>query len=184
VTNDKTSDPTPVPEKGNDSQADATAKARVIIDPAELAFIRTVAADHGVEIEVRDQKGFVDPATLMVVFMGSALAVATVSRLLEEHRGGQVLDLRPGAPRQAYRSQDVVYGLVVVISVEGTVSVEVKQTKDMFAVVVEEIRKTIVGLTKASLETVGNAVKVAVGDRGEVTLQRVTDPDATAAGSE
>lgn len=164
-------------------QADAATKARVIIDPTELAFIRTVATENGVKIEVRDQRGFIDPATLMVVFMGSALAVATVSRLLEEHRGGQVLDMRPNAPKQAYRSPDVVYGLVVIIAVDGTVSVDVKQPKDMFTVVVEEIRKAVVGLATASLETVGKAVKEAVGDRGETTVQQVTDPDTPAPGS-
>ena len=181
MTNDKASDQAPVPNSDNDSHDDAAVRARLIIDEAELDFIRTVAAEHGVEIEIRDQKGFIGAATLMVVFLGSALAVATVSRLLEQHRGGQILDLRPGALKQAYRSSDVVYGLVVIFASDGTVSVDVKQPNDMFIVVVEEIRKALAGVTKASAATVGAAVKAAVGGRGQTTIEHATDPDTSAA---
>ncbi len=48
--------------------------------------------------------------TVALAIIGSAAAVGAVMHGLDQRKGGQVIDLRPGVPNAIYRTRDVVYG--------------------------------------------------------------------------
>ena len=116
-----------------------TVNELLIIDADELEYVEEVAAEHDVSLRRLEQRGFEPVTAIALSIAGAAAAVATVVYLLDRRRGGQVVDLRPGAPRTIYRSQDVLFGLVVVITATGTVSVQVREPRGMFGQVTELI---------------------------------------------
>jgi RNA binding exosome subunit len=103
---------------------------------------------------------------------------------LEQRKGGQVIDLRPGAPKAFYRTPDVVYGTVVIVTVDGkvtveVVTVEVREPEGMFGKVVstlpqllssgrsaEEVTRTVTERFGAdiAIETADIAVETIDGD--------------------
>ncbi len=151
-----------------------SARELMELPPDDLDYVRQIAAQHNVEVIETPTEGFEPITTVTLVLMGSALAVAAVMALVERHRGGQIIDLRPNAQRSFYRSKDVLYGLVAILHQDGTVSVDVKQPKEFFTDVVESLTSVLGGLGKQSLATVADAALEAVGDRAEVTLQAST----------
>ena len=165
------------PDEEEDTMTDDSAprsgdqEQLLVTVPAEdLDEVRRVAAENGVEIEPVDELGF-DPVTgATLLLLGGALAVATVSHVIERLKGGQVIDLRPEAARPFYRTKDVLYGLVVVRRADGTISVEVTEPKELFGVVVDALKGIVVELGKASIDVAGQAVEAAVGEKGTVTV--------------
>ena len=100
---------------------------------------------------------------------------ATVARLVDQHKGGQVIDLRPGSPRPVYRSRDVVHGLVVVITHSGVVRVEVLEPQGMFGTVCKSLVSALPELTGAGAAEV---VRKIDGDHGgDGVSVTVEDPD-------
>jgi hypothetical protein len=99
----------------------------LIIEREDIAQARRFAAAHGVDVEEVDVRGIEPVWTVTLLLLGAPAAVATVVHLLENAKGGQVIDLRPGASATFYRSKDLVYGLVVVLGTDGKVTVEVKE---------------------------------------------------------
>ena len=109
----------------------------VVVDPGDVDYLREVASENAVEATPLPQAGFEPITTLTFALMGSAFAVATVLYLVDRRKGGQVIDLRPGATKSIYRSTEVVYGLVVIIALDGSVRIEVREPKGMFGAVNE-----------------------------------------------
>lgn len=156
---------------GSGSDGDvAEDRALVVVGPDDLDYVRALAGEQGLDVEVVEQEGFLPGVELLVVLAGAAGAVAFVLSALDRRKGGQVFDLRPGATRLAYRTPDVVYGLVVVIGVDGTVKVEVHQPKDMFASVIEAVQKVIADIASPVAEALAEAVRNVVGDAAEVEV--------------
>jgi hypothetical protein len=109
---------------------DATeSSAILVVDPEDLDYVREVAAEHGVEIEQMPVRGIEPVSTITLILLGGSLAVGTVVYLLDKAKGGQVIDLREGVQRKFYRTDDVAYGLVVIIASDGKVTVEVKEPR-------------------------------------------------------
>ena len=146
----------------------------VVIDAEDLDEARRIAADNGVETEQAEAR-FIDPGTVTLVLLGSSLAVATVVHLLEQHKGGQVIDQRPGAPNAMYRSKNVVYGLVVLVATDGTVTIEVKEPKGMFGQVIDAITGILTEISKDGAEQIAKTVKNTIGNAGTVTVGPTTD---------
>lgn len=117
----------------------ARTQALVVLDPAELPAVHELAAAHGVELQEVPRRGIEPVTTVTLVLMGAATAVGALQHTLEQRKGGQVIDLRPGAPRAIYRTPDVVYGTVVVLAADGTVTVEVKEPDGMFGKVISAL---------------------------------------------
>lgn len=149
-----------------------TVREIVVIEAEDLDYVREAAAEQGVELQELPRQGFEPITTLTLLITGSVLAVGALSSLIERHKGGQVIDLRSGAPKPLYRDKGVVYGLVIVLANDGTVTVEVKQPKEMFDQVVEVLGKTLLGLGKASIDTIAGAASVAVGDKASVKTDK------------
>jgi hypothetical protein len=143
----------------------------VVVDRADADLVRATAADHGVRAEELPTRGLEPVTTVTFALLGAAAAVATVVGLLERHKGGQVIDLRPGAPRAFYRSRDVVYGLVVLIAADGRVLVEVKEPTDTFATAIQALQRVAVGVGSAGSAAVGAAVRAELGATATVTVE-------------
>lgn len=118
------------------------------------------ASSEGVQIEKLEDFNLVDPESISVILLGTSLAVSTVAYLVEQWRGGQVFDLRVEAKRPAYRSKDIVFGLVEIIAVDGSVSVEVKEPKGMFGQVLD----TLAPLIHESVGTAARPLKKRLED--------------------
>ena len=119
--------------------ADENSYEVLILDNEDLAYLHTIAVENAVTVTDLPRRAMEPVATATVALMGAGFAVATVLHLMEKRKGGQVIDLRPTATRLMYRSSDVLYGLVVLIAVDGTVTVEVHEPKGMFGPVNELI---------------------------------------------
>jgi hypothetical protein len=143
----------------------------VIVDLDQLPDARALANAHGVEVEQVPRLGIEPVATVTLVLMGTAAAVGTVVHVLEQRRGGQVIDLRPEAPKAFYRTPDVVYGTVVIVSKDGTVTVEVKEPDGMFGKVVSGLSELLAGGDE-SVAQITQAVTTKFGSDVEVDTVR------------
>jgi hypothetical protein len=117
----------------------------VTVESSELDFLGEVAADHGVSVEALETKALEPLSTVTVIMLGVPLAVTTVIRVLDESRGGQVIDLRPSAPRLAYRTRDLMYGLIMIQTLDGTVQIERIGTRTAFSELVDAVARVAVG---------------------------------------
>ncbi|XVQ06624.1 hypothetical protein ACQP1W_28680 [Spirillospora sp. CA-255316] len=139
----------------------------VVLDPSQESTARAVAAAHGVEVESVPRRGVEPVATVTLVLVGTVAAVGTVLHVLEQRKGGQVVDLRPGAPKALYRTPDVVYGTVIIVTADDKVTVEVKEPEGMFGKVIAALPELLAGdgggieqVTKAVTDVFGSDVEV------------------------
>ena len=147
----------------------------VIVEAGAAEEVAAIAATHGVRVEPVPAVGLEPVTTVTLALVGSVTAVATVARLVDQHKGGQVIDLRPGSPRPVYRSRDVVHGLVVVITHSGVVRVEVLEPQGMFGTVCKSLVSALPELTGAGAAEV---VRKIDGDHGgDGVSVTVEDPD-------
>jgi hypothetical protein len=122
-----------------------TVEEFVTLEAGELAFLEEVATQHGVSIEPLETKALEPLSMVTLIVLGAPLAVTTVMRVLDEHRGGQVIDLRPGATRLAYRTRDLMYGLILIHTLDGTIQIERVNTRTAFSELVEAVARVAVG---------------------------------------
>jgi hypothetical protein len=153
-----------------ETQPAETTESLVVVDPATVDYVKSIAAEHGVTVEVIEQDGFTGIEEVMLVIAGVSLSVAFVNDLIDRQKGGQVFDLRPGALRLAYRSTNVQYGLVMIIAIDGKVTVEVKQPKTMFAEVTASLQEIILGMVKVSASALLDAARKALGNAATVSI--------------
>lgn len=143
----------------------------IVVDRSDLSEVRGIAAAYNVELIDIPASGLEPITTVAIILVGSALAVATVAYLIDKRKGGQVVDLRPGAPRSFYRSRDVMYGLVIIVALNGTATIEVKEPKGMFGIVLDALRGMTADLTEATIEAIAEVAKARFGDRVSITIQ-------------
>lgn len=137
-----------------------TVQAVVSVRREDLPEIRKTAAEHGVDITELPVVGVEPVSAVALVLIGSALAVSVVQRAIDARQGGQVIDLRPGASKNFYRSRGVVYGLVVIIGSDGTVTVDVKEPDGNFREIVEVVAKLTMSLAEISIEAIAKVLRV------------------------
>ena len=143
-------------------------EAELVLDPTEVADVQRWAADEGLEVVPVEQQGFEPVTTVTLLIFGGIAAVGVVLHRLEQRRGGQVIDLRGGAP-VFRRDPEVVYGLVVILAADGAVTVDVKEPKGVLGEIIDALRSTITDLGKAGIESIATATRAVVGARGTVT---------------
>lgn len=143
----------------------------VVVDADELEAVRELAERNGVSISEVPIRGMEPITTITLVLLGTPAAVGMVSYLIDQSKGGQVIDLRPGARRAFYRTKEVVYGLVVVVAADGKVTVEVKEPKGLFGQVVELVKNVSMRGNGDSAQ-IAEQVSAALGDSVSVALDR------------
>ena len=72
-------------------------------------------------------------------------------------------------PKPFYRTTDVAYGLIVIVGLDGAVTVEVKEPKGMFGIVVDALRQAATDLAEVSIEAIAAIAKARFGDQIELT---------------
>lgn len=155
--------------------AESQTQALVVVDPDDVAFLKQLVSENGVTAQEVDQDNFLDPLTVSFILLGSTAAVGTVTYLLDRRKGGQVFDLRKDAPRAEYRSKDIQYGLVKIVSADGKVTVEVKEPRGLIGQVIDAIKGIITEVAGAGTKSVAEAVKGALaavaGDQATVSTE-------------
>lgn len=139
----------------------------LVLERSQVPAAHELATDHGVAVEEVPRRGIEPVTTVTLVIMGAAAAVGAVLHLLEQRKGGQVIDLRAGAPKAFYRTPDVVFGMVVIVTLDGRVTVEVKDPEAMFG----KLISTLPGLVSgggSSVKQVAGAVTESFGADVEV----------------
>lgn len=144
----------------------------------ELEILREEVAKHAeVDLEVIPQETPGFATVIVVALIGVPAAVGliggTLAYIKDRRMGGQIIDLREGM-QLARRSADVVYGLIVIIAADGKVTVDVKEPKGFFAVVVTDVLGAVQNIATKSLQAIADAAKAAVGDKAKV----ITEPAA------
>jgi hypothetical protein len=155
---------------GGETMADQVTERIVFATDEEARQFEALVAeldDVTTEREPDGDEGIAPIFALLV--LGTAAAVAGAFSYWDEKRkGGQVIDLTPGAPKPAYRTPDVIYGLVVIKAADGTVTVEVKEPRGYFIEVIKTITDALKDVAVKSVEAVKEAVEAAAGDKGTV----------------
>ncbi|NEK59912.1 hypothetical protein GCU56_18820 [Geodermatophilus sabuli] len=148
----------------------------LILDADEMSYLSGVAREHDVAVEEIPQVGIEPVATVSLCIIGAVSAVATVAYLVDSRRGGQIIDLRHGAPKAIYRSPDLVYGLIVIITATGLVRVEVKEPKGLFGQASELVTGVAGELIGQEGSVVQRALENAIpADVASVTLESQAD---------
>lgn len=142
----------------------------VVVEQDDLAHVRQLAADHDVVVEEVPSEGFEPVTTVALALFGGAAAVAAVVHLIERRKGGQVIDLRPGAPKLVYRTPELQFGLVLIQRVDGTISVEVKEPRGLFGQVLDTLRDVLGTIAGEGLQAAQETVAAAVGEAARVTV--------------
>jgi catechol 2,3-dioxygenase-like lactoylglutathione lyase family enzyme len=138
----------------------------IVLDPSQVSAVLALAAAHGVEVDQVPERGIEPVTTVSLVLLGTATGVGAVLHALEQRKGGQVVDLRPGAPKAFFRTPEVLYGLVIIVAVDGNVKVEVMEPDGMFGKVVSTLPQLLSSggrakhVAQAVKETFGPDVKV------------------------
>ncbi len=155
---------------------EVSAEQVVVLDRSDLTWAREIAAANGVELVDLPSSAFEPVTTVAVILLGGALAVGAMAYQLDKRKGGQVIDLRPGAPKPFYRTTDVAYGLIVIVGLDGAVTVEVKEPKGMFGIVVDALRQAATDLAEVSIEAIAAIAKARFGDQIVVDRQPPSGP--------
>ena len=147
------------------------------IEPEDLDTVRELAAAHDVSVQQLELRAIDTVTTATLALLGTSIAVSTVIFLVEKMKGGQIIDLRPDAPKMFYRSQDLLYGLIVIVGLDGKVMVNVKEPRGMFSDVVETLKSLTTDIGKGGVNAIAEAVKVAVDDKGDVSVASQLEDD-------
>lgn len=139
----------------------------VFDDPAEGDLLATIAREHGAGIEpVRVR---VEPVTAAFVIAAATVAAGIVTEFYERRQGGQVIDLRPGASRAVYRDRGVTFGLIVILTQDGAVTVEVYDPSNAFLDVARDVVQALTSIAATEAKNAIEAATEVTGDRGTVT---------------
>jgi hypothetical protein len=151
------------------------ARAVLIVDPSDVPVVRDLASAHGVDIEEVSERGIEPVSTATLVLVGVAVAISSVRQALERRKGGQMIDLRPGAEKLAYRTADLAYGIVVIVARDGKVTVRIDKPDDVFEKVISSLPKLLPGGT--STKQAARVVEETLGSDAEVETDEATDDD-------
>ncbi len=147
------------------------------VDAADLDFVVVQARALGVQATRLPSRGVEPVSTVAVVVVGATVAVAALLRALDERRGGQVIDLRPGARREIYRDRELMYGSLVVWTGDGKVIARIKQPDDLLGQALE-VLSALRGNGAPALEsrTVAARIADALGDGAVVEVEAAAGP--------
>lgn len=133
----------------------------------EAVLVRRWAAEQDATYQEVDD---FDPGTVTVLIIATVAAYGIIERALNVHRGGQVIDARPDAPRLTYRDKDLEYGFVVVRAADGGVAVSTDGSKDTLEQVIGLLRKMVPTLGGKPAAEMAADVEAAVGAGGSVSV--------------
>jgi len=154
---------------------DDVTRQTVQLSVDEEGLLRAIAEPLGLSIEPIGSRS-VDPTVLLFLVGAPTLVTLALERFHDRRQGGQVIDLRPGAPSVVYRDRGVVYGLVVVLTADGQVRVEVKETADHLADIAGQVVKVVTNAASKELDALADAVRQVSGTAVDVTVHHGAVP--------
>lgn len=150
-------------------------RVQVELSREEVAEVRRLASEHGVDVEVPGPDPVESLAGAALLLIGATASVGTVLYMLERHRGGQIIDLRGDSP-ELRRSKDLVFGLVVIFLRDGTVKVEVHEPRGLAGQSIDALKGIVVDLAKQPLESARAMVAATLEGRAKVSAQAAGAP--------
>lgn len=144
-------------------------------DDVDVDAARTAAATAGLELEVEvpaapppDELDLevLDPVTAVLIGGAAIAAGKFVLDWWERRKGGLIIDLRPGAEHEISRNPTVPGGYVLTFTVDGEVTIDVKdQPKDAAERLLGEIAGGAFGTVQAVVDAAGagGAAVIATG---------------------
>jgi hypothetical protein len=115
----------------------------IIVDKAEVQFVEEIAEAHEVTVKQAEQRGIEPVSTVVLTLFGVFSAVGAVEHVLEQRRGGQVIDLRPQGGPAFYRTPKLEHGIVLIIAADGKVTVRIKEPDAMFGKVIATLPRLL-----------------------------------------
>ncbi len=149
----------------------------VIVDPSEVPTVQALAGTYSIEVQQVPRRGIEPVTTVTLVLIGSATAAGAVMHILDQRKGGQVIDLRPGAPKAIYRTSDVVYGTVVIVTDDGAVSVEVKEPEGMFGKIVAALPRLLANIP-SGIDKVADTISREYSDQVVIERRQIAGPES------
>jgi hypothetical protein len=136
----------------------------VVVDAEEAAVLESLAAEYGVEIHSTKAQG-IDPVTaVVVVLIGSYLAVTTVVDHFEKRRGGQVIDLRPQAHTVVYRDPQVRHDLILILTADGGVKIHTVPLSADSGRIIEALTQSLVKIAQPNAQSAAAVARERLGD--------------------
>lgn len=149
----------------------------ITLDTSQLAGALEVASEYGVQTQEVPRIGFEPATSVTLLLMGSAAAVHTVIYILEQRKGGQVVNLRKDAAKRVYRTPDVVFGTVVILAEDGGVEVVVREPKGLFG----QVASSVAALASSGESPqIANLMNVVTREFGDSVRVRSLPPAAVA----
>lgn len=137
-------------------------------DEQDLEALRATASEYGLVVELTSVRDLGVGMAAFLVGAGAVVAAAIRSHA-ERRQGGQVIDLRPGAPL-VRRDRGLQYGLILIVVGEGQIELRVWQPQDQLTAVVTDVLQALSATNGSSARAIGNVVAKAVGARGETIV--------------
>lgn len=135
----------------------------VIIMEEDEKAVRDYCAELKVEVKRVAVIGLEPIGTITLVIVGTVTVVGLVERFVDRLQGGQVIDLRPNADRMLYRTKDLTYGYVLILTHDGKVEIKTLETKGILGQTLETIRDIALGMPSKPAAEVAGAITAATG---------------------
>jgi hypothetical protein len=157
----------------------------VLFDPSDLSTAYAVAAKHGVEVQEVPRRQFVEPISTVAIFLfGASVAVGAALAALDQLKGGQVFDLRPGVSdeKRFYRDRNLRYGTVVTWHPDGRFRQQFIEPDSLFEKAIRGLQSLFeipasAEQTQIDLEQILRAIQDQFPD--QAAIERRPDPDDT-----
>lgn len=142
------------------------------VDPKEVDDVIGLAGLNGVNVRRIPTAGIEPISATTIVLVGITAAVRNVLRALDFRRGGQVIDLRKSAARPFYRTVDLSYGTLVVVTRSGKVIIDVKDVSQFHSTDFENIAEEAILLQNASGRSVLRRLKKKIDNSAAIRLEK------------
>lgn len=153
-----------------------TVQELVRVSSADFTYLQRAAAEHNVTVnEVPSRQVLEYAYEISCILAGSSVAVSRVMHLLDEGRGGQVIDLRPGVNDPIYRSRNVQYGLITIIGADGSVSIRRHELKTGVTSLLEALNHSREKSVDAGVPEIVKEIKNQLETDSEIVIVRNSD---------
>jgi hypothetical protein len=145
----------------------AVVREAITVEQDEVEFVTLAAKERGAQVQRLNVRNIEPVTTVTLVVIGSAALVGMISYLLEQRRGGQVIDLAGPEPK-FYRDRGLIYGLVVVKLQDGNIKIEVREPRGLLGQVMDTLRGMVGDLAKTAADVGAKRVQAALGGHATV----------------
>jgi len=115
-----------------------------------------------------------DPTTFAELIGGVTVLRLIIERWQDRRRGGQIIDLRSGAEKIAYRDADLLFGYVVMFLPDGRVDVQVNDKDRVNDFVERLIAAFTKGRTTATVDNVVPLLNSLGAEDAQLRIERGT----------